>query len=62
MTPGRPDPSAEAKPSRLEAEERVGKLLRVCRKREGGKSEAADTLIPDGALLVRFLANRGVEE
>ena len=56
------DPSAEAKPSRLEAEERVGKLLRVCRKREGGKSEAADTLIPDGALLVRFLANRGVEE
>ncbi len=40
------------------AEERVGKLLRVCRIRKNGQEDLA-SLNVEGALLVRFLASKG---
>ncbi len=65
--------SREHQVSYREAEEHVGNLLSVCRKRcnksnmdekERVKVEKDElkTLLVDGALLVRFLANRGAEQ
>lgn len=44
---------------REEAGERVGQLLKVCRKRRGGEPADENTLDVSGALLVRFLATKG---
>lgn len=50
--------SREKQASLPEVEERIGKLLRVCRVRKGSQ-EDLQTLSVEGALLVRFLATKG---
>ena len=52
--------SREREVSPEEVEERVGKLVRVCRVRTGSTGEEqTDTLNIAGAMLVRFLATKG---
>lgn len=57
--------SGETAVDRNEAEVRVGRLLRVCRRSwrdaQGNLHAAEGPLSEDGALLVRFLAMKGVE-
>ena len=51
--------SREQKVDEQKAEETVGTLLRVCRRRKNGETEDTRSLLVDGALLVRFLATKG---